>query len=322
MARVPPAVMELVAPLAVRPLWRLRTLALTAKLRVMAPQLVVIAQWGCYDGLFPICLPEICRFAGVPYVIVCQKASDIHWPPDGLRHIYQRSYREASAVFFVSDHNRRTVERQLGLALPEAEVVRNPFMVRDDEPLPWPEVPGGVLKLACVARLWPLDKAQDILLNVLARDHWRSRPVEVSFFGDGPVARGIEEMAQLLGLTNVRFPGFADPNEIWRTHHALVLPTRAEGLPLAQVEAMLCGRPVIVADAGGTAEIMCDGEHGFLAIAAVEAAFDEALERAWQRREEWPAIGAAAAAHVRTLYPADPCGTFAEKLEAILTPQV
>ncbi len=318
LARVPPAVTEAVAPIAVRPAWRLRSLALAAKLRAMAPRLVVISQWGGYDGMFPICLPEVCRFAGVPYAIICQKASDIHWPPDGLRHIYQRGYREAVAVFFVADHNRRTVERQLSLALPDAEVVRNPFMVQADGPLPWPVASRNVLRLACVARLWPLDKGQDVLLNVLARERWRSRPVEVSFFGHGENARGVEEMARHLALANVRFPGFADPTEIWRTHHALVLPTRAEGTPLAQVEAMMCGRPVIVADAGGTTEIMRDGEHGFIAIAAAEAALDDALERAWQRRDGWPAMGAAAAQHIRTLYPADPCGAFADRLERIL----
>ena len=49
-------------------------------------------------------------------------------------------------------------------------------------------------------------------------------------------------------------------------------------------------------------------------MAATEPAVDEALERAWSRRADWPAIGAAAAAHIRTLVPPDPCGIFAERL--------
>jgi len=306
-------------PPATGPVWRARNLLLAAKLRRLAPDLVVISQGQAYDGCYPVCLPEVCRFAGVPYALVCQKAAEIHWPEDAIRDLFRRCYREAAAVFFVSEHNRRSVELQLGIGLASAEVVRNPFMVRADAPLPWPDAPGGVLRLACVARMWPLEKAQDVLLNVLARERWRSRPVEVSFFGEGPMARGLEEMAATLGLANVRFPGFADPTEIWRTHHALVLPSRAEGLPLAQVEAMMCGRPAIVADAGGSSEILRDGEHGFLAIAATEAAVDDALERAWQRRVEWPAIGAAAAAHVRTLFPADPCAAFADRLAAIVS---
>ncbi len=297
---------------------RVGSLVLATKIRLLRPELVVISQGQAYDGCVPNCLPDACRIAHVPYVLICQKAAEIHWPDDGHRELLRCCYREAAAVFFVSEHNKRTVELQLGMVLPAAEIVRNPFMVRSDAPLPWPAMPDGHLRLACVGRMWPLEKCQDVLLNVLARERWRARPIEVSFYGDGPMARGIEEMAAALGLTNVRFPGFTDPNEIWRTHHALVLPSRAEGLPLAQVEAMMCGRPVIVADAGGSGEIMRDGEHGFLASAATEAAVDEALERAWQRRDEWPAIGAAAAAHVRTLYPADPCSTFADRLIDLL----
>lgn len=313
---IPDAVKRFV-PILERPVWRMRNLLLAARLRLLAPDLVVISQGQAYDGCFPVCLPEVCRFAGVPYVLICQKSGEIHWPDDRLRPLLDRCYREAAGVFFVSEHNKVTVQRQIGVDLSRAEVVRNPFMVRVDGPLPWPEQDGDTLRLACVARMWPLEKAQDVLLAVLARDTWRSRPVTVSFYGDGPMAQGLEGMAASLGLTNVRFPGFADPTDIWRTHHALVLPSRAEGLPLAQVEAMMCGRPVIVADAGGTAEIMRDGEHGFLAVAAVEQAVDDALERAWHRRHEWPAIGAAAAAHIRTLYPADPCAVFADRITAI-----
>lgn len=310
-------VMERLVPFCSRAVWRLRSLALAAKLRLIAPDLVVISQGQAYDGLFPVCLPEICRFAGVPYALICQKAAELSWPADGLRVLFRRCYREAKATFFVSEHNRRTVERQLGIAGAGAEVVRNPYLAGVGGPLPWPESPGGALRLACVARLWPLEKSQDVLLGVLARERWRQRPIEVSFFGAGPMARGLEELARSLGLTNVSFRGLADPTDIWRTHHALVLPSRSEGLPLAQVEAMMCGRPVIVADAGGTSEIMRDGEHGFLAVAAMEQTTDDALERAWARRHEWPAIGLAAAAHVRTLYPADPCAVFADRLEMI-----
>lgn len=313
-ARTLPDLAEWAAPVLLRPAWRLRNLAIAAKLRLLAPDLAVISQGQAYDACVPICLPEVCRFAAVPYALVCQKASDLLWPPDGLRDLFRRCYREAAAVFFVSEHNRRTVERQLAVDVPQAEIVRNPFMVPADVSLPWPASPDGILRLACVGRLWPLEKAQDVLLNVLVRERWRKRPIEVSFFGEGPMARGLEEMARSLGLANVCFPGVTSPLEIWRTHHALLLPSRSEGLPLVQVEAMMCGRPVIVADAGGTAEIICDGEHGFLATAATEPAIDDALERAWQRRADWRAIGAAAAAHIRTLYPADPCAAFADRL--------
>lgn len=313
---IPDAVRRYLPALEAR-VWHARSRLLAARVRRHRPALVVISMGQAYDGLFPISLTEICRLAGVPYAILCQKAGEIHWPEDEHRERFRRAYREAAAVFFVSEHNRRTVERQLAIDLARAEVVRNPFMVRADGPLPWPEPRDGTLRLACVGRMWPLEKAQDVLLGVLARDAWRARPLEVSFYGEGPMARGIAEMARHLGLAKVRFPGFADPTAIWREHHALALPARAEGLPLVEVEAMWCGRPVVVADAGGTAEVVRDGEHGFVAAGASEAEFDAALERAWLRRDEWRAMGERAAAHVRTLFPPDPCAAFAERLERL-----
>jgi hypothetical protein len=45
---------------------------------------------------------------------------------------------------------------------------------------------------------------------------------------------------------------------------------------------------------------------------------DAALERAWQRRDQWQQIGAVAAEYIRNLYPADPCSVFADHLESIL----
>jgi len=166
-----------------------------------------------------------------------------------------------------------------------------------------------------VGRLYPKEKGQDILLRVLASDKWRSRPVSLTFYGGGEQRQGLEAMAGLLGLGNVTFAGYEDDvTSIWARHHALVLPSRAEGLPLVLVEAMLCGRVPIVTDVAGNSEVVEEGKTGFIAAAAVEKSFDEALERAWQRRAEWPSIGAAAAVEIRRLVPPDPGAALAEAL--------
>jgi glycosyltransferase involved in cell wall biosynthesis len=80
------------------------------------------------------------------------------------------------------------------------------------------------------------------------------------------------------------------------------------------VEAMLSGRIPIVTDVAGNAEVVEDGVSGFLAATPTIAAFDEALERAWQRRGEWQAMGKVAAERIRTLVPKDPPRTFADVL--------
>lgn len=143
--------------------------------------------------------------------------------------------------------------------------------------------------------------------------------MQVNFFGSGANEQGLIGMAEMLGLSNVRFCGFSkDVTRVWADHHALVLPSRAEGLPLAQVEAMICGRVAIMTPAGGAGEIVEDGATGFVASSVSEEAFEAALERAWERRHEWREIGLRASESIWRYFPKDPCAEFANKLLAQL----
>ena len=276
------------------------------------PDMTVISQGENFDGLHFI---GACLHRMVPYAIICQKASDIHWPADETRPFMRRCYFDAKACYFVSQHNRNLTETQIGGRLLNAEVVRNPFLTPVDEPLPWPDAQSGELRLACVARMFVAEKGQDILLEVLSSDKWKQRPVSVNFFGKGIHTEALQQMAGLLGVRNAHFPGFSrSVVDIWANHHALVLPSRAEGLPLSLVEAMLCGRPAIVAPAGGVHEVLDDNETGFIAAGPSPQAFDEALERAWQRRDEWQAIGRLAAERVRGFVPEEPGDVMTSKI--------
>lgn len=297
----------------------LRNRVLSFWIRRLGVDLVVIAQGNTFDGMDWVELPLVARAAGKPYVLVCQKNTECDWPFDEVRKRNQGHFLHARKAFFVSEHNRMVAEWMLGSKLANAEIVRNPFMITTREPLPWPEARDGVMRLACVGRMWPREKGQDILIKVLARRKWRERPMQVDFFGTGVNEQGLEGMARLLELKNVQFCGFTnDITEVWKNHHALVLPSRAEGLPLAQVEAMICGRVPIMTPAGGAGEILEDGVTGFLATSTSEEVFDEAMERAWNQRHRWKDIGLQASESVWKHYPSDPCADFADKLEALL----
>ena len=275
------------------------------------PALVVISQGGNHDGWLFV---TTCVRLGLPFVLISQKATDQYWPSDHWRHHMRTAYGRAKHCFFVSQHNLRLTEEQFGIRLENASVVRNPFKVDWEPRRDWPGTDLG-FRFACVGRFYPQEKGQDLLIRVLAREKWRGRPVSVTFFGSGANGVGLAEMAAYLGLENVRFGGFThDVEAIWASHHALVLPSRAEGLPLVLVEAMLSGRVPIVTDVAGNGEVLEDDVSGFLAKAPTEDALDEAMERAWQRRAEWREIGERAAADIRTLVPPDPAGTLAAQL--------
>lgn len=282
------------------------------------PELAVLSQGGNLDGLF---FAEQIRRAGIPYLLIAHKAAEMYWPTDQQLPRMQETYRNAQRIYFVSEHNLRLTEQQIGLPLPQAEVVRNPFLVPYDRPTVWPSLDNG-LQLACVGRLFPREKGQDIVLRVLARPKWRSRPVTVRFCGGGDHTDALKHMARFLELDSVRFDGeIEDITQLWAQCHALVLPSHCEGLPLTVVEAMLCARVPIVTAVAGNPEVVRDGETGFLASAPTDDALDEALERTWQARHELKAMGGAAARAIRELVPEDPAGEFASEIERALLEQ-
>jgi glycosyltransferase involved in cell wall biosynthesis len=246
-------------------------------------------------------LARAARYLRLPYVLVAQQASEAHRPSDEALPLLRRAVREARRFVFVSEHNRRLTEDHLGEPIENAVVVGNPVPAYGPFPLP-AEPP---VRLACVARLDTGDKGQDLLLDVLATERWQARPVEVTFAGEGA------DRAALVarGIASARFAGHVDDIEqLWRSHHALVLPSRCEGLPLALLEAMACGRPAIVTDVGGNAEVVDDGSTGFVASTPTVEAIGDALERAWSAREQWAAMGERAAARAAALRDADPVG--------------
>ena len=203
----------------------------------------------------------------------------------------------------------------MGEPLPNGEVVWNPFNVSTEAAPAWPD-DDGKMRLACVSRIELGHKGQDLLLQALARPEWWNRPFELNLFGTGPDERVLRRLGSILQLTCLNFRGhLSDVRTIWQQNHLLVLPSRYEGVPLSLVEAMWCGRPAVVTDVGRTAELCVDNETGFIAPAATVSSFGHALERAWERRQDWLQMGQGARARAEKQIPKDPVGQFCERLK-------
>jgi glycosyltransferase involved in cell wall biosynthesis len=278
--------------------------------------LVVISQGSIQDGLFWM---EAARAEGLRYALIIQGVSDLTWPDDTHAERLAVSYENAVGTYFVSQANLELCRHQFASPLRRGKVIRNPFNVRYDARPPWPTQDGDTLSLACVARLDGSTKGHDLLLLVLSLPRWRTRNVRVSLIGRGMNERVLRGMAENLRLTNVEFAGHQnDIERVWSNHHALVLPSRFEGMPLTVVEAMLCGRPCIATDVGGNKELIRDGVNGFLAKAPTVELLDEAMNRAWECRGQLKGMGEKAAADVRAWVSADPGEDFARELVALV----
>jgi glycosyltransferase involved in cell wall biosynthesis len=278
------------------------------------PDLAVISQSCNNDGLFWM---EACSERNIPYVTIAQSGSENYWYGDALNQRLAIAYTQAQKCYFVSQRTLELTIKQIAVDLPQAEVVRNPFNVSYNAAPAWKPTDEG-FKLACVGRINPVSKGQDILFEVLRSDKWKNRPLTVTLFGEGGHIETLKRLQQLWGLSNIKFGQFnSNIEEIWATHHGLILPSRYEGLPLVIVEAMLCGRTCIVTDVAGNTELVDNNVNGFVAKAPTPELLDEALERAWQQRESWYEMGKAGSEKVRQVIPPDPIAVFAQKLEAV-----
>ena len=277
------------------------------------PDLVCLSQGGTACALEWM---EYCLRSRIPYIVVSQANAEWLWPHDAQAERLIRGHAGAVATCFVSKRNLLLFETQIGARLPNARVVWNPFQLCYDAVPSWPDASEG-WKLACVGRL-SMTKGQDLILQVLADPLWKDRPISVSFFGSGPIEHSLRRLACMLGVEDkVVFQGHVESVEsIWAGHHALLMPSRCEGLPLALVEAMLCGRPAIVTDVAGNTEVLVDERTGFVAAAPTRPLVAEAMERGWHRRAEWREMGQAAAASIRQQVPRDPVGEFVDLLLA------
>jgi glycosyltransferase involved in cell wall biosynthesis len=284
-------------------------------LRDVAPDFVVISIGYHTDDL---AIAQSCAALDIPYALLLQAASPYEFIEPGQLESHRAAYATAARSYFVSAQNRDIVEANLAVDLSNAEIVDNPFNVTADGPLPWPDA-NNVWKLACVARLQFKSKGHDLLLQALKQPKWRSRPIEISFWGeDGGDRTHIERLAKIYGIERqIRLAGFAaNIEDVWRDHHAMVLASRYEGNPLAMIEAMFCGRAPIITNVGRVAELVDDNESGFVAAAPTVELIDDALERAWQRRDDWETIGARASVAIRQRHSLTPTADFADAILA------
>lgn len=182
---------------------------------------------------------------------------------------FHKSINKADVVVAVSETSAEALRSICGVTKPI--VVQGPLV-------PDPIASGGMkslasssdpsLRLTTLARLYGT-KGLSYLLEALAEVRKKYPHVEARIYGDGPLRADLIAHAQTLGLDGESilvgaFTGREQLARIMADTDVFVMPSILEGQPVALVEAMSYGKPIIATTVGGIPELITDGENGLL----------------------------------------------------------
>lgn len=219
---------------------------------------------------------ERARNEGRPETIDAFQAARLPRKWRALRVLQDAYMREAKRVITPSAYLKRIVSGW-GVPTERIDVVYNA--------VPRPSPDGSVppqFDVVSVGRLVPW-KGFAELIALVAHRGWSLRIV-----GDGPLRAELESQAASAGA-QVQFDGDVPQPLVAkaiRSGKVFVLNSSYEGLPHIVLEAMAAGVPVVATAAGGTPEVVRDGETGIL----VPVGSREDLERAVERLLEDDAL--------------------------------
>lgn len=167
-----------------------------------------------------------------------------------------------------------------------------------------------------VANIRP-EKDYPTLVRACARLRDEGVRLGVLAVGEGPDRPAVEALARSYGLgpDRLRFLGARnDVPDLLRAADIFVLSSALEGLPLALLEAMAAGLPVVATAAGGVPEVVQHGVHGFIVPTGSPGELAAAMEALASDRDLLLEAGARAFAHAR-----DRCSlaAMASKYEAL-----
>jgi glycosyltransferase involved in cell wall biosynthesis len=214
--------------------------------------------------------------------------------------------RTSSAIVAVSD----AVKRELvELRVAPASRIRVIPLGLDLEPLAG-SLPRGALRgparvpadaplVGCVGRLAAI-KDLDTFLAAAALVR-RARPeVRFALVGDGEERSRLEQVCRRAGLSDaVHFHGWQrDLASVYGDLDVAVNSSRNEGTPVALIEALAAGRPVVATRVGGTPDLLGDDERGLLVPPGDPQALARAVLDVLTRSDEARARAEAGRAHV------------------------
>jgi glycosyltransferase involved in cell wall biosynthesis len=163
--------------------------------------------------------------------------------------------------------NSKAVEVELearNLEIPQMAVIPNGVDLRLYRP---PRKPFEGEYILFVGRL-TAQKGVQVLLRAFGVVLRKLPEAQLVIVGDGELELQILRAVRTLGFPHrVKFAGWQTGTSLLRLYQrsqVVVIPSYYEPFGIVALEAMACGRPVIVSQVGGLAEIVADRQQGFV----------------------------------------------------------
>lgn len=251
----------------------------------------------------PAVVALCCRvLGGPPYSITVHGPEE--WDQPGALSLKEK-YESAAFVVAVTDFGRCQIYRWTALAFwPRVHVVRcgvdESFLTL--EPTPVPDTDQLLLVAGLVEQ-----KGHLMLLQALAEVRKAGHSFKMVFVGDGHLRGVLEAETHRLGLHNhVVFAGWqtnAQVRDHLRASRALVMPSFAENLPVAMMEALAMGRPVLGTYIAGVPELVEPSVNGWLVPAGnIHATAQAIIELLRTPIADLTRMGHAGVAKVRAMH--------------------
>ena len=247
------------------------------------------------------------RNDGIPLVSTCHTWYDT----DAAAYIYgmldRLVLRRFTRVVSVSDVVRQRLEKS-GVPSRRVLFIRNGIHTQPFASVVKTSIPGTSNQpvVGLVGRLaW--EKGIDVFLDAAARVLAELPHANFTVVGEGPDREQLENQIHTLGIeAAVALVGRReDMPAIYASLDIMVSSSRQEGLPMAILEGMASGLPIIATSVGEVPSVVRNGETGILLPPGDARALASAIVDLWRAPEKRRCLGSAARNLVQSEYSAE-----------------
>ncbi|MDO7844613.1 glycosyltransferase family 4 protein [Sphingomonas immobilis] len=262
----------------------------------------------CEHGLV-LPVAAAARGRGTPFFWLMPDVVSDAYPLDLNRRLYGAGFGWSGMIPVANSRYTRTTLGRAGKRAEQIDLGADPARYADAAVEPDPlagVIPAGAVRVAVVARL-EAEKGQRALVEAIAGAP-ELADVHLVICG-GPAGSAYEQAIRdaaaaggVAGRVHLMGPVAAPLGYYQSSDLVASVRSNVEPFGLSIVEAMLVGRPVLAHALGGPADIVVDGETGWLTQAASPEALRAGLIRALAERPRWAAMGAAGQARALERY--------------------